>query len=125
MLRDEGSIQFQVCRNPDLKLRSWNACNVRFAIDSKYFTHKNTYRYIHVLPKFVKAYNDTVHSMTGMAPPRVTDSDVLAKWKRMEEVQGRVRFAKAAVFRVGQNVRVSKDNMQFAKFAHNISAPEF
>jgi hypothetical protein len=27
----------------------------------KYFTYKYTYRYIDVLPKFVKAYNDMVH----------------------------------------------------------------
>ena len=33
----------------------------------KYFTYKNTYSYIDVLPKFVRAYNDTVHSATGKA----------------------------------------------------------
>jgi len=31
-----------------------------------------------VLPKIFKAYNDTIHSTTGMAPSRVTDADVLA-----------------------------------------------
>jgi hypothetical protein len=29
--------------------------------DYKYFTYTNTYRYIDVLSKFVRAYNDTVH----------------------------------------------------------------
>ena len=33
--------------------------------------------YIDVLPKFVKGYNATVHSTTGMAPADVTDTDVL------------------------------------------------
>jgi len=72
ILRDEG-IQFQVCRNPDVK------CAViergqRTIRDSlyNYFTYKNTLRYIDILPKFVKAYNDTVHSTAGMAPSRVT-----------------------------------------------------
>jgi len=50
----------------------------------KYYTYKNTITYIDVLPKFVKAYNDRVHSATVMAPSRVIDSDVLAIWKRME-----------------------------------------
>jgi len=50
-----------------------------------------------------------------MAPSRVTDSDVMAIWKRMEQAQGRVRVAKAATFRVGQNVRMSKEKMRFAK----------
>jgi hypothetical protein len=51
----------------------------------KFFTYKNTYRYLEVLPKFVKAYNNTVHTATGMAPSKVTDSDILAIWKRMRE----------------------------------------
>jgi len=83
MLRDEV-IQFQVCRNPDVKCavveRAQRTIRVWLY---KYFTYKNTFRYIEVLPKFVKVYNDTVHSTTGMAPSRVTDSDVLAIRKRM------------------------------------------
>ena len=111
-------MQFQVCRNPDLK------CTVVERVHRtirgrhyKYFTHKNTHRYIDVLPKFVKAYNDTVHSTTGMAPSRVTDSNVLAVWKIMEEAQGRVRVTKKATFMVGQDVCISKENMRFAKAA--------
>ena len=70
--------------------------------------YKNTYRYIDVLPKFVKAHNETVHSTTGMAPTRVTASDVLAIWKRMEAVRrGQVRVAKEATFRVGLLMRIS------------------
>jgi len=83
MLKREGS-QFQVCKNPDVKYsvveRAHRTVRDRLY---KYITYKNTYRYIDVLPKFVKAYNDTVHSSTRMAPSRVTDSDILAIWKRM------------------------------------------
>jgi len=50
-----------------------------------------------------------------MSPLRVTDSDVLAIWKRNEEPQGRVHFVKAATFRVGLHVRFSKEKMRFAK----------
>jgi len=73
MLKREG-IQFQVCRNPDVKCSVFERAH-RTIRDRlyKYFTYKNTYMYIDVLPKFVKAYNDTVHSATGMAPSRVTD----------------------------------------------------
>ena len=69
-----------------------------------------------MLPKFVKAYNDTVHSATGMAPSRVTDSEVLAIWKRMVSRRRGVRVAKAK-FLVGQHVRISKEKMKFAKSA--------
>ena len=39
----------------------------------RYFIYKNTYRFVDVLPQFVKAYNDTVHSSIGLAPSAVTD----------------------------------------------------
>ena len=67
MLRDEG-IQFLVYRNPGLKCAVVEHVH-RTIRDRlyKYFTYTNTYRYIDVLPKFDKAYKDTVHS-TGMAP---------------------------------------------------------
>jgi len=46
----------------------------------------------------------------------VTDSDVLAIWKRMEARRRGVRVAKAE-FRVGQHVRISREKMKFAKSA--------
>jgi len=114
MLKREG-IQFQVCKNSDMKCsvveRAHRTIRDRLY---KYFTYKNTYRYIDVLPKFVKAYNDTVHPSTGMAPSRVTDSDILAIWKRMKEKRLRIRAIRAK-FRAGQHVRISKEKMKFAK----------
>ena len=47
----------------------------------KFFTYKNTNRYIDVLQDFVAGYNAAVHSSTGMAPANVTDAYVLAIWK--------------------------------------------
>jgi transposase len=77
MLKKEG-IQFQVCRDANVKCaiveRSHQALHDRVY---KYFTYKNTYRYIDVLSKFVNTYNETVHSATGMAPLKVIDSDYL------------------------------------------------
>jgi len=85
LLKREGK-QFQVCRNPDVK------CSIvervqRTVRDKlyKYFTHKNTYRYVDVLSDFVSGYNATALGSTGMAPANVTDSDILALWKRMQK----------------------------------------
>jgi len=72
-------IQFQVCINPDVKCAIVERVH-RTIRDRlfKLFTFSNSYRYIDVLSKFVKAYNDTVHTTTGMEPSRVIDADVLA-----------------------------------------------
>jgi hypothetical protein len=113
MLKKEG-IEFQVSRDPNVKCavveRSHRTIRDRLY---KYFTHKNTYRYIDVLPKFVRAY-DTVHSATGMAPAKVGDSDILAIWNKMRARQSKIKTAEAK-FRAGQHVRISKEKLKFAK----------
>jgi len=108
MLRIEG-INFQLCKNPDVKCAVVERAH-RTIRDKlcKYFTYKNIFRYIDVLPKFVIASNDTAHPTTGMAPSLVTDSDVLAIWKNMEAKRRRlVRVTKVKVS-VGQHVRISE-----------------
>jgi hypothetical protein len=114
MLKKEG-IQFQVCRDPNVKCAIVERTH-RTIRDKlyKYFTHKSTYRYIDILPKFVRAYNDTIHSATGMAPSKVGDSDILAIWTKMRARQSKIRRA-VAKFRAGQHVRISKEKLKFAK----------
>ena len=82
----------------------------------RYFTYSNSNRYIDVLQKFVDTYNDTVLSATGMAPSRVTDSDVLAIWQKTNKYIRRVRTVRAR-FKVGQHVITSKEKMKFKKGA--------
>ena len=77
-------------------------------------TYKNTYRYIDVLPRFVRGYKETVHSVTGMAPSTVTDSDILAIWNRMRSKHDEIRRA-VVRYNVGQHVRISKEKRKFAK----------
>jgi len=60
-----------------------------------------------------------------MVPSRVTDADVLAIWRRMETRRQRVGVA-TTKFHVGQDVRISKDKMNFAKAAeHNFGSEIF
>ena len=114
MLEKEG-IQFQICRDPNVKCaiveRSHRTIRDKLY---KYMTYRNTYRYIDVLPKFVRGYNDTVHSTTGMAPSKVTDSDILAIWNKMRSKHSSIRRT-AVRFSVGQHVRISKEKLKFAK----------
>ena len=119
MLRKEG-IQFQVCEDPNVKCavveRSHRTIREKLF---RYMTYKNTYRYIGVLPRFVRIYNDTVHSTTGMAPSKVTDSDILAIWNRMRSRHSGIRRA-AVRFRIDNHVRISKVKLKFAKGSEQI-----
>ena len=107
-VKREG-IEFQVCRNPDVKCAVVERVN-RTLLDKlhRYFTYKNTYKYIDVLPKFVKEYNATVHSTTGMAPADVSDTDVLTTWNKMSGKADKTRRLSMLKFRVGQHVRISE-----------------
>ncbi|GFG40884.1 hypothetical protein Cfor_11566, partial [Coptotermes formosanus] len=93
MLQREG-IDFQICKNPDVK------CSVVERVQrtimgklNKYFTYKNTFRFIDVLPKFIKGYNATVHSAIGMAPANVTNKDILTIWNTLSTKRYRTRSA--------------------------------
>jgi hypothetical protein len=77
-------------------------------------TYKNTYRYIDVLPKFVKGYNDTIHNTTGMDPSKLTDTDILKIWRKMRAKHASVSSAPVK-FKLGQHVRISKEKLKFAK----------
>jgi len=115
LLKHEG-IEFQVCRNPDVKCAVVERVN-RTLRDKlhRYFTYKNTYHYLDVLPKFIKGYNASVHWSTGMAPADVRDTDVLTIWKKKRGKAAQTRRLSKPKFRVGQHVRISKEKMEFAK----------
>ena len=123
MLKKEG-IQFQVCRDPNVKCaiveRSHRTIRDKLY---EYMTYKNTYRYSDVLPKFVRGYNDTVRSATGMAPSKITDSDILAIWNKLSGRHSSIRRASFR-FRVGQHVRISKEKLKFAKGGKKIYTTE-
>jgi len=115
LLKREG-IEFQVCRNPDVKCAVVERVN-RTLRDKlyRYFTYMYTYRYIDVLLKFVKRYNATIHSTTGIALGNVRDTDVLTIWNKMKGMADRKRRLNKLKFLVGQHVRISKEKVKFAK----------
>ena len=124
MIREEV-IRFQACTNPDVKCavaeRIYRTISNRMY---RYFTFRNTYRYINVLPIFIKAYNETVHSTTGMTTSQVTDADVIAIRRRMEAKRQRVRV-ETTKFRVGQHVRISKSKCSLQSLQNTISIPKY
>lgn len=80
----------------------------------RYFTAKNTFRYVTVLPRLIKSYNQTFHRVIKMRPVDVTQSNALYVW-------GTVYGDTASDgkepdrFREGDHVRVSKLKGVFEK----------
>ena len=81
----------------------------------KYFTDKNTYTYIDILPDLVKDYNNTVHSSIKMTPVEASKKEnELTVWRNL--YPDRLKIHKInPKFSVGDKVRISKKKMTFEK----------
>ncbi len=79
----------------------------------KYFTSKNTSKYIDVLPSLVEAYNNTKHRTIGQTPSSVT---VFNQMKVKQKIYGSGKQNKTQFkFKLGDKVRISKMKMTFEK----------
>lgn len=89
--------------NRTLKTKMW-----------RYFTHKNTFKYIDVLQGFLQAYNQSKHRTIGMAPAEVNynnESHVYVKLNGHPQITKDIKYK----FQVGDTVRISKQKAAFEK----------
>lgn len=77
----------------------------------RYFTAKNTNRYIDVLSDMVASYNATTHRSIGMAPKDVSELNEYAVWKKL--YGGRYPSTTSCQFIVGDQVRVARAKGKF------------
>ena len=78
----------------------------------RYFTAKNTHRWIEVLPSLLTAYNKSHHRTINMAPKDVNEKNEMELWQEQElETQTPKRHQ----FKVGMFVRVSRTKGVFEK----------
>jgi hypothetical protein len=114
-LRD-NKIHFYTSQNPDVK-----ACLAERLIRTlksslyKYFTFKNTKRYINVLQDIVQSYNSTVHSSINKAPKDVNENNILEVWRYLYKDLVHKKNSKTSLFKKGDKVRISKYRGQFSK----------
>ena len=112
-------ISFRVARNPDVKAAVVERLNrtLRERI-WRYFSHRNTKRYIDVLQKIVYAYNHTLHSGTRMRPSAVNlynTVQVRENLAKRARANYRRRELAHCKFAVGDLVRVSRTKNTFEK----------
>ena len=91
--------------NRTLKTKMW-----------KYFTYKNTLRYIDILPELVAAYNHSYHRSIGTTPSKVTSGNENKIWRKLygKKVKNRLNAVKYRL-QVGDQVRISKERRVFKK----------
>ena len=79
----------------------------------KYFTYKNTHKYIDVLAQLVDSYNHSFHRSIGTKPVLVTKKNENTIWERLygKGVNAPTRFK----FNIGDQVRIGKSKMIFTK----------
>ena len=86
--------------NRSLKTRMW-----------RYFTKKQTIRYVDALQDFVRSYNDSYHRSIGMAPSAVNGANQETVWQRLYGHDG----GGTPKYRVSDRVRISKAKRHFEK----------
>ncbi len=79
----------------------------------KYFTAKNTLKYVDILQRSVKSYNHSRHRSIGMRPVIVNKDNENVVWERLygRESDKPIPFK----FNVGDQVRISKPRQTFKK----------
>ena len=107
------NVQFWTTENDDIKAAIVERFNRSLKTRMfKYFTEKETRRYIDILPKLVNAYNNTVHRSIGMKP-------IEAYRRKLEVMQNLYKrpnqHSKAYKYNVGDTVRISKTRRTFKK----------
>jgi len=79
----------------------------------RYFTARNTYRYVDALPALMQGYNVSKHRSIGMAPAQVKWSNQHRVWQRLyrKRLAPRVR----PQWKPGDRVRLQKQHRAFDK----------
>lgn len=113
-LMNDQSINFYSTNNPDTKAAiAERAIRTIKSRIYRYFTAKNTRRYIDILDKIVNSYNNSYHRSIKMKPVEVTDENALQVKANLypPTTNLKVQFR----FKVGDLVRLAKEKSAFSK----------
>jgi len=80
----------------------------------KYFTKYNTYRYLDVINKLLRGYNNFVYSTIGMPPSKVNPSNIYSVWHKINCLWVKIPHG-SVKFKVGDVLRITKERVKFAK----------
>lgn len=111
---DDNNVLFFTADNPDTKCAMVERFNksLKEPMWKKFDYEDNTVWYLD-LPKFVKRYNNSVHSSIKMTPSNVNKLNMLEVYKTLygSEKKGPIKFK----YQVGDQVRIKKEKLTFEK----------
>ena len=109
----ESKVEFFTTENEDIKAAIVERFNRTFKEKLwRYFTNKNTSKYLDVLPHLVRSYNLTTHRSIQRPPMDVNTENQEEVW---HQLYGQKPHVKPAKLRVGDRVRISKTRRVFKK----------
>jgi len=112
-LLTDNDIRHYTSENEDIKcavVERWNRTLLTKL--HRYFTHKNTLRYVDIIQDLVHSYNNTHHSSIKMAPAEVTEKNEAKVYKALYPS---TKTKLAYKFSVGDTVRISSARQAFVK----------
>ena len=77
----------------------------------RYFTHKNTNRWVDVLDKIIESYNNSFHRSIGMTPNEVNFENAHVVRKRLYPLKPKPKWK----YNIGDKVRISKARHVFQR----------
>lgn len=90
--------------NRTLKTKMWKQLHLN-----------GSYKWIDILPQLIETYNNTKHSTIKMLPIKAHTNNMRIQQQLLRTVYSYKNEMKLAKFKVGENVRISKQKHQFEK----------
>lgn len=117
-LLSKHGIRFRTVRDPNTKAAVVERFNRTLKERMwRYFTHRNTHRYVDVLQQIVHAYNNSRHSVIKMRPSLVTLKNARTAYLNILQKYDKkvLHGKKKAKYSAGDYVRISRERGAFAK----------
>lgn len=112
------NVNYYTTNNPDIKASIVERFQRTLKMKMwRYFTHKNTYKYINILQDLIYAYNHSYHSSIKMCPSDVNLGNIMTVWNNLYDRKTNTKSLDVPLpkFNVGDHVRITKYKHIFQK----------
>lgn len=113
------NVNYYTTNNPDIKASIVERFQRTLKMKMwRYFTHKNTYRYINILQDLVHSYNHSFHTSIKMKPCEVSSENIMTVWCNLYDRPNKknsVLIKTTPKFNINEYVRITKYKHIFQK----------